>query len=69
MGKMLIIVGIICIVAGLLITYGQRFPFFGKLPGDFIIKKENYSVYIPITTSILISVLLSLILYLFNKYR
>lgn len=69
MGKLLIIVGIVCIVAGLLITYGPRVPFLGKLPGDISIEKENFKFYFPITTSILISIILSLILYLINRFK
>lgn len=69
MGKLLIIVGILCIICGLLIVYSDRIPFLGKLPGDIIVEKENFKMYIPITTSILISVLISLILYIANRWR
>lgn len=69
MGKLLIIVGIVFIIAGLIITYGPRIPFLGKLPGDIAIERENFKVYIPIASSILISVLLSLAIYLFNRFK
>ncbi|HYF67902.1 MAG TPA: DUF2905 domain-containing protein [Ohtaekwangia sp.] len=69
MGKLLIIVGILCIIGGLLIVYSDRIPFLGKLPGDIIVEKENFKMYIPITTSILISILISLILYVANRWR
>lgn len=48
-------------------TFYGKIPFLGKLPGDISIKGKNYSVYIPIATSLLISLLISLILYLYNK--
>lgn len=69
MGKLLIIVGIVCIAAGLLITYSGKIPFLGKLPGDIAIEKENFKFYFPITSSILISILISLILYLINRWK
>ena len=69
MGKLLIIVGIVCVVAGLLITYLPKIPFLGKLPGDFSVERENFKFYFPLGTSILISVLLSLLLFLYNKLK
>jgi hypothetical protein len=69
MGKLLIIVGIVCIVAGLLIVYLPKIPFLGKLPGDIRIEKENFKLYFPITTSIVISIVISLLLFLYNKLK
>lgn len=69
MGKLLIIVGILFIIAGLLITYGPKIPFLGKLPGDIRIEKETFRFYFPITTSILISVVVSLLLLLYNRLK
>lgn len=69
MGKLLIIIGIILIVAGIIVTYSDRIPFIGRLPGDISIKKDNYNFYFPITTSIILSIVISLILYLINRWR
>ena len=69
MGKLLIIVGIISIIAGLLITYADKVPFLGKLPGDIVIEKENFKFYFPITTSILVSIIISLLLLLINRWK
>lgn len=69
MGKLLIIVGIICIAAGLFISYGPKIPFPGKLPGDIAVERENFRVYIPITTSIIVSIILSLLIFLFNRFK
>ncbi len=65
-GKFLIVTGIILIIAGLFFIYGKGIPLF-KLPGDIRIEKENFSFYLPITTSVLISLLISLILFLAGK--
>jgi len=69
MGRIFILIGILMIVIGLVLQYSNKIPFLGKLPGDIRIEKENVKVYIPITTSILISIVLTLILYLVNKFK
>jgi Zn-dependent protease with chaperone function len=69
MGKILIIIGLVLIVSGLVIQYSDRLSFFGKLPGDIRIEKQNFSLYIPLATSILLSILLSVVLYLINRFR
>jgi len=61
-GKLLIFLGIVLIVAGLFIS------FVGRLPGDIYIKKENFTFYFPITTSIVLSIVLSFLLYLFSRF-
>jgi len=67
MGKMLIIFGVILIVIGLVFTYGPKIPWLGKLPGDISIKKDNFSFYFPITTSIIISIILTILFSIFRK--
>ncbi|HTE31162.1 MAG TPA: DUF2905 domain-containing protein [Chryseolinea sp.] len=69
MGKLLIIVGIVCIVIGLFINYGPKIPFLGKLPGDISIEKGNFKLFFPITTSLLISVVVSLLLLLYHRLK
>ena len=69
MGKFLIMAGVILIIAGVIISYRDRLPFLGKLPGDFSIERPNFSFHFPLMTSIIISLLLSLIIFLVNKYR
>ena len=66
-GKMLITFGAILIVVGIIITLLGRLPYLGRLPGDIYIQKKNFTFYFPITTSILISILLSALLYLFFR--
>lgn len=69
LGKTLIIIGIFLTLLGTCLILFERFkiPFLGKLPGDILIKKENFTFYFPLTTSILVSIVLSLILYLISK--
>jgi hypothetical protein len=69
MGKFLIITGIIILILGLVIQFSDRIPFLGKLPGDIRWEGKNFKFYFPLATSIVLSVLISLILYLINKAR
>lgn len=69
MGKMLILVGAVLVAAGLLLYLGPKLPLFGKLPGDIVIRRDNFTLYLPLGTSVLISVLLSLILYVIGRSR
>ncbi|MFA5780443.1 MAG: DUF2905 domain-containing protein [Elusimicrobiota bacterium] len=66
-GKVLIVAGIVLALVGLFFILGVKIPYLGKLPGDIFIKKENFSFYFPLTTSIIISVILSIILWLITK--
>jgi len=68
-GKLLIIAGLILVVSGLLLNYWHFFSFFnlGRLPGDVRIRRGNFSFYFPLTTCILLSILLSLVVYIFRK--
>ena len=69
MGKILIIIGIVIVIIGLILYFFDKIPFIGKLPGDIIIKKKDFTFYFPIMTSILLSVILTLILFLINKIK
>ena len=66
MQKKIIIIGIVVIIIGIFWPFIVKLPF-GRLPGDIIIEKPNFKIYIPITTMILASVLLTLIFWLFRK--
>ena len=66
MQKWLIIAGIILLAAGFLWPFLSKIPF-GRLPGDIVISKPHIKIYIPITTMILLSLILSLLLRLFRK--
>jgi hypothetical protein len=66
MARWLIILGIVLLLAGLLWPWLSKLGL-GRLPGDIVIERENFRMYFPITTSILISIVLSLILWLLNR--
>jgi hypothetical protein len=68
-GKLLVIVGILFVVVGGLIAFEAKIPLVGRLPGDIHIKKENFNLYFPITTCIIISIILTLLIYLIQKIR
>ena len=69
MAKAIILIGVVLVVIGLVLLLFQKTPFPGKLPGDVMIKKENFTFYFPLATSIIISIIISLILYLIGKFR
>ena len=68
-GKMLILAGGILILAGVVMIFSDRIPFLGKLPGDIVIRRDQVKLYIPLTTSILLSALASLILWAVSHWR
>lgn len=68
MGRSLIALGVLLVVIGLLLENPARLPFrIGRLPGDIYIHRDNTSFYFPITTCILVSALLTLVLWIFNR--
>ena len=67
LGKMLVLLGVFIILIGLLLMVGDKIPWVGKLPGDIVIKKEKFTFYFPLATSILISLLITLFFALFRK--
>jgi Protein of unknown function (DUF2905) len=69
LAKGLILLGAVLIAVGFILLFFQKVPFLGKLPGDILIKRENFTFYFPLATSIVVSLLISLILYVIGKYR
>lgn len=68
LGRMLIVFGLVLVAAGLLFTFAGRLPFkLGRLPGDLSFHGKNSSFYFPLTTCILLSVLFSLVMWLFRR--
>jgi hypothetical protein len=67
LGKMLLILGILFVVIGLFLMLGPKIPLLGKLPGDFVIRRGNFTLYFPLATSILLSIVLTLIFLIFRK--
>jgi len=66
-GKILIAIGLFLVFIGLFLTFGGKFPWLGKLPGDIRIERGNFSFYFPLGTSVLLSLILSLLLWLFRR--
>jgi len=65
--KMIILVGIFITAIGIVFLFFDKIPYLGKLPGDIYFQKKNFSLYFPITTCIILSILLSIILYFLTK--
>jgi hypothetical protein len=63
-GRVLILVGLAVAAIGVLVSVGLPL---GRLPGDIAVKRDNFSFYFPITTSIILSIILTLILNLFRR--
>jgi uncharacterized protein HemY len=66
-GKTLILLGIVLVIVGLFFSFGGRIPWLGQLPGDIYIQRERYSFYFPLTTCIVISVIITIVLYLLRR--
>jgi hypothetical protein len=66
-GKTLIFLGILLVALGLLFSLGSKVPWLGRLPGDIYIYRGNFTFYFPLTTCILLSLLITLVLYLFRR--
>lgn len=67
LGKTLILFGIILAGMGVLLVFANRIPLLGKLPGDILVQRNNFTFYFPLATSILLSAIISLILWLWSK--
>jgi hypothetical protein len=67
LGKMLILFGVVLALLGGLLLLAGKIPFLGRLPGDIVIRREHWSFYFPLTTSIVVSILLTLLLSLFSR--
>jgi len=70
LGKLLIVFGVVLVVAGvvLMLVGKGNFPL-GRLPGDFFYRGKNTTVYFPLATSVLLSVVLSIVLYVIGRWR
>jgi len=67
-GKILIFFGFFLILVGIFFLLGEKILSFGKLPGDILIKKGNFTFYFPLGTCILVSIVLSIIFYLIFRF-
>jgi hypothetical protein len=67
LGKLLILFGVILIAVGAVLTVAGKLPCLGRLPGDIAYKGEHFTFYFPIVTCVLVSAVLSLLVYLFRR--
>jgi hypothetical protein len=68
-GKILIILGIAIVALGVAFLFFDKIPFLGRLPGDVVLKRRNFTFYFPLATSILLSLLFSAIFFIINFLR
>ncbi len=66
-GKFLIITGMVIAVLGGLLVLSGKVPWLGRLPGDIFIQRKNFTFYFPLATSILLSILITFILWLLGR--
>ncbi len=68
LGKSLLVTGaVIASIGALILLFRGGIPFLGKLPGDIVIQRKNFTFYLPLATSILLSIILSLIFYFLRR--
>jgi hypothetical protein len=67
LGRLLIVFGMLIVIVGVVLTVVGRVPWLGRLPGDIHVQRGNWTFYFPLATSLLVSVGLSLLLYLFGR--
>ena len=67
LGRMLIVLGIIIVAVGLILVFAPKIPHIGRLPGDIYVKKDSFTFYFPLTTCIIVSLILTLIFWIFRR--
>lgn len=67
LGRTLVVLGAIVLVVGLVLMFADRIPLLGRLPGDFVIRREGLTCAVPIATSIVLSILLTIVLNVLSR--
>ena len=67
LGRTLVVLGVVIVVVGLVLVFFDRVPWIGRLPGDIRVERGNWTFYFPLGTSILVSILLTLVLWLIGR--
>jgi Protein of unknown function (DUF2905) len=67
LGRLLILTGLALAGLGLLLVFAGRLPFLGRLPGDIVVQRDNWTLYVPLATMLLLSLVLTLVLNLFGR--
>lgn len=66
-GRFLIVCGLVLVGAGLVLTLSDRIPWLGRLPGDISIRRDHFTFHFPLATCILVSIILSVVLWIFRR--
>jgi DUF2905 family protein len=66
-GRLLILVGVVAIAVGVVLLFLPRIPWLGRLPGDIVVQRERVTLYVPLATSIVVSIVLTILLNLFFR--
>ena len=66
-GKLLILFGTIVVIVGIILLISPKIPWLGRLPGDILIRRKNFTFYFPLATTIILSVILTVLINLFRK--
>jgi DUF2905 family protein len=67
LGRTLIVIGLVLVAVGVLVSVVGRYTSLGRLPGDIVYRRNNFTFYFPIVTSLLLSVLLTLVMWFFSR--
>jgi len=67
LGKALVVVGVLMVALGALLLFGDQIPWLGRLPGDIVVHRDRFTLYFPLATCLVLSVLLSLIVFLLRR--
>ena len=67
LGKSLVVIGLVIAVVGVVVMLAGRVPWLGRLPGDIYVQRGGWSFYFPVVTSLVLSVLLTLLFWLFGR--
>ena len=67
LGRALVLFGVILALLGLLLLAGPKIPWLGRLPGDLVIQRERFAFYFPLASSLLVSIILSVILWILSR--
>ena len=66
-GRLLILVGVVAIALGVVLLFLHRIPWLGRLPGDIVVQRERVTLYFPLATSIVVSIVLTILLNIFFR--
>ena len=67
LGKTLITIGVVTLALGLVLAFAHKIPFIGRLPGDILVRKKDFTFYFPLATSLLVSAILSLFFWIWSR--